>query len=132
MTFSQLPGDAAASPAASPKIRYAPDGCAHNIPLDVVSSQPALACTHPSWASDRLRPPFHHTGMRTLGLRAGVSGRLAQSFHPPGSETKDLLVRPKAKHGGFVGQPRAIIRGPKAAFACAYAVQCLLGDRKDL
>lgn len=60
--------------------------------------------------------------MRIPRLRAGVSDGLEEPFHPPGSKPKDLLVPPKAKHGGFVGKPRAIIQGPKAAFACAYAV----------
>lgn len=38
----------------------------------------------------------------------------------------------KAKNWGFVSEPKAIIWGPKAAFACDYAVQLLLGDHKDL
>lgn len=112
MTFTQLPGDAAASPATSPKIRYASDGCAQNIPLDAVGSQPALVCTRPSWASGCLWPAFRPPGMRTPKMHAGVSDVFVELFHMWGSKHRDL-VPPTAKHGGFTEEQEQWFEVPR-------------------
>lgn len=80
------------------------------------------------WAGNPLKPPFHLFIPQAAGRSVPWVG---MALPPSGSKPRDL-VSPKAKCSGSVGAPRAIIWGPKGAFFCAYALQYLLGDCKDL